>query len=146
MYVHYNTESKHARTWTIRAPLKPGANSDDPGRVCNSGTNLLHPSYEAATLFQGNHDRNHKLRYKISTERYSICRCCWNVICKIYNKDMYIKHTAIYHLETICAGPTDNICSQQSSREYKNYMAGISIFQVIKTTLISNDLKTSMGS
>jgi hypothetical protein len=35
----------------------------------------------AATLYQGNADRNHKLWNIVSSERdiYSICRCCWNV-------------------------------------------------------------------
>jgi hypothetical protein len=35
----------------------------------------------AATLYQGNPDRNHKLWNIVSAERYiySICRCCWNV-------------------------------------------------------------------
>jgi hypothetical protein len=35
----------------------------------------------AATLYQGNIDRNHKLWNIVSSERfiYSICRCCWNV-------------------------------------------------------------------
>ena len=35
----------------------------------------------AATLYQINPDRNHKLWNIVSTERYiySICRCCWNV-------------------------------------------------------------------
>ena len=35
----------------------------------------------AATLYQGNPDRNHKLWNIVSSERerYSICRCCWNV-------------------------------------------------------------------
>jgi len=35
----------------------------------------------AASLNQGNPDRNHKLWNIVTTERYiySICRCCWNV-------------------------------------------------------------------
>jgi hypothetical protein len=35
----------------------------------------------AATLYQENPDRNHKLWNIVSSERYiySICRCCWNV-------------------------------------------------------------------
>jgi hypothetical protein len=34
----------------------------------------------AATLYQGNPDRNHKLWNIVSTDIYSICRCCWNVV------------------------------------------------------------------
>jgi hypothetical protein len=35
----------------------------------------------AATFYQGNPDRNHKLWNVVLTEKYmySICRCCWNV-------------------------------------------------------------------
>ena len=35
----------------------------------------------ASTLYQGDHDRNHKLWNIVSTERYnicSVCRCCWD--------------------------------------------------------------------
>jgi hypothetical protein len=37
-------------------------------------------SFLAATLYQGNPDRNHKLWNIVSTERYIlyVCRCCWN--------------------------------------------------------------------
>jgi len=34
----------------------------------------------AATVYQGNPDRNHKLWNMVSSERYILqCRCCWNV-------------------------------------------------------------------
>jgi hypothetical protein len=36
----------------------------------------------AATLYQGNPDRNHTLWNIVSSDLrdiYSICRCCWNV-------------------------------------------------------------------
>ena len=45
-----------------------------PRGILGSVASLL-----AATFYQGNPDRNHKLWNIVLTERYSICRCCWNV-------------------------------------------------------------------
>jgi hypothetical protein len=49
----------------------------------------------AATLYQWNPDRNHKLWNIVSSEReiYSICRCCWNVATykwKVHNEKIEI--------------------------------------------------------
>ena len=52
----------------------------DDFRFTNGNLRFSSPLLEA-TLYQGNHDRKHKLWRIVSTERYiySICRCCWNV-------------------------------------------------------------------
>jgi len=40
---------------------------------------LVQQSLIAATVYQGNTDRNYKLWNVVSTKIYSICRCCWNI-------------------------------------------------------------------
>jgi hypothetical protein len=71
----YDYDKRNIYVIVCDAYIRNVMTSTSPRGTLGSVSSLL-----AATLYQGNPDRNHKLWNIVSTERYILhMQCCWNV-------------------------------------------------------------------